>query len=76
MIIKVLIIIGIVVAGTLVLYPQNQVFFSNDIIETKEEISSFKDNAVKNIEETFDVVIDGISTRFDTTTNGIFLRQN
>jgi len=76
MIIKLLIIIGIIVAGTLILYPQNQAFFSNNIDETKEEISSFKDNTVKNIEETFDVVIDEISTRFDTTTNGIFLKLN
>lgn len=76
MIIKLLIIIGIVVAGTLALYPQNQPFFSNDIDETTEEISNFKDNAVKNIEETFDVVIDEISTSFDTTTNGLFLKPN
>lgn len=76
MIIKLLIIIGIVVIGTIVLYPQNQSFFSNDVDETKEEISSFKDNAVKNIEETFDVVIDEISTSFDITTNGIFLKPN
>lgn len=67
LIIKLLIIIGIVLVGGTVLFPQTNDLFFNDFDETKNDLVDFKDEAINNAEETFDNTIDKITTSIDDT---------
>ena len=67
MIAKILIILGIVVIGVIVLYPQNLALFPNDVDEAKEELTGFKDDAASNLEDTLDNTVEKITTTIDET---------
>lgn len=76
MIVKFLIILAIVVGGGILLYPHSFDSFPNDVDEAKDELTSFKDEAVENFEDTLNDTVEKITTTIDNTMNGFFVKPN